>query len=81
MSDALNIPNELIDLERAAVQAHSDFLTATPETRDDRIQTWRDATAAMLAAVAAHAAETGQSRYELEMAVKRAVRHPGDDGR
>ncbi|MFB7916651.1 hypothetical protein [Streptomyces sp. NPDC056061] len=30
-------------------------------------------------AITAHAAATGQSRYEVEEALKRAVRHPAED--
>ncbi|WP_256259559.1 hypothetical protein [Streptomyces atratus] len=35
--------------------------------------------AAVQAAITAHAEATGQSRYEVEAALKRAVRHPAED--
>ncbi|GGW76766.1 hypothetical protein [Streptomyces griseoloalbus] len=63
MSD-YDFPDDLLELERsawAAIQAG----TLTPEQAD-----------AVLAAVTAFAEETGADRYKVEMALKKAVRHP-----
>ena len=61
---AIELPDDLIALERAAW----DELQAgrlTPGTA-----------AAVQAAVTAHAEQAGADRYEVEMALKRAVRNP-----
>lgn len=63
---AIELTDELIRLETAAwteIQAG----TLTTETAE-----------AVQAAVTAHAEATGQSRYEVERALKRRVRHPDD---
>ncbi|WP_078852843.1 hypothetical protein [Streptomyces sp. NRRL S-1824] len=71
---AIELPEELIDLERKAVEeqkkAHGQPYT------EERWAPWRDAAAAFQAALTEHAEATGVSRYELEMAVKKAVLHP-----
>jgi beta-xylosidase len=64
---------DLVKLERLAEEAHAAY-TANPG--DDTRAAWRDAADAFLAAVVEHAAAEGVSRYEMEMAAKRAVRHP-----
>ncbi|MER6738911.1 hypothetical protein [Streptomyces puniciscabiei] len=40
---------------------------------------WREASQAVQAAITAHAEATDTSRYEIEQAVKRAVRHTEED--
>ncbi|MHB9856714.1 hypothetical protein [Streptomyces sp. YIM S03343] len=40
---------------------------------------WREAAEAVQAAVTAHAAATGAGRFEVEQAVKKAVRHAEED--
>ncbi|MGW3829158.1 hypothetical protein ACWEAF_45055 [Streptomyces sp. NPDC005071] len=75
---AIDIPEELISLERSAV-AEQRKATAEPYT-DEAWAPWREAVATFQAAVTAHAEATGVNRYELEMAVKRAVRHPEQEG-
>ncbi|WP_030847324.1 hypothetical protein [Streptomyces griseus] len=64
----IDIPEDLIKLERAAwVEQQAGALTL--KTAE-----------AVQAAYREHAAATnGVSRLELEMAVKRAVRHPADE--
>ncbi|NYV74213.1 hypothetical protein [Streptomyces sp. UH6] len=60
----MDIPDDLLELERAAwaeIQAGQ----LTPNTA-----------AAVQARITEVAAETGADRYKLEMAVKKAVRHP-----
>ncbi|MFJ6319719.1 hypothetical protein ACIQJW_26915 [Streptomyces californicus] len=60
----IDIPDHLIALERAA-WAEQQAGALTVETAD-----------AVQAAYREHAASAGVSRLALEMAVKRAVRHP-----
>ncbi|ARF75670.1 hypothetical protein B7C62_28005 [Kitasatospora albolonga] len=60
----IDIPPHLIALESTA-WAEQQVGALTVATAD-----------AVQRAVREHAAEAGLSRYELEMAVKRAVRHP-----
>ncbi|MFE0887944.1 hypothetical protein ACFW4Q_02715 [Streptomyces rochei] len=60
-------------LERLAEEAHAAY-TANPD--DGTRAAWRDAADAFQAAVVEHADTEGTSRYEVEMAAKKAVRHP-----
>ncbi|MEF9521231.1 hypothetical protein [Streptomyces sp. RB13] len=64
---------DLVNLERLAEGAHAAY-TANPDA--DTRTAWRDAADAFQAAVVEHAAAEGRSRYEVEMAAKKAVRHP-----
>lgn len=66
MSD-IELPDDLIELERAAWTAAQQG-ALTP-----------DQAAAVQARITEHAAAAGLDRYEVEMAVKRAVRHPAPD--
>ncbi|MET8326241.1 hypothetical protein [Streptomyces sp. NPDC005181] len=75
---AIDIPEELISLERTAVAEQRKAL-AEPYTQEAWAP-WREAAAAFQAAVTAHAEAGGVSRYELEMAVKRAVLHAEPGG-
>jgi len=61
---AIDIPDHLIELER----------TAWAEIQEGRLTI--EAAEAVQAAVTEYAAEKGLPRYEVEMAVKKAVRHP-----
>ncbi|MFD9752683.1 hypothetical protein ACFWYQ_21490 [[Kitasatospora] papulosa] len=61
---AIELTDELIQLECAA----------WAEQQDNRLTV--ATAAAVQAAVTAHAQATGQSRYEVEAALKRRVRHP-----
>ncbi|MFD9915644.1 hypothetical protein [[Kitasatospora] papulosa] len=61
---AIELTDELIQLEQAA----------WAEQQDNRLTV--NTAAAVQAAVTAHAQATGQSRYEVEAALKRRVRHP-----
>ncbi|MFF0277428.1 hypothetical protein [Streptomyces sp. NPDC004330] len=61
---AIELTDELIKLEQAAwAEIQAKALTA-------------DTAIAVQAAVTAHAEATGQSRYDVEMAVKKRVRNP-----
>jgi len=66
--------DDLITLERAAVDAHARLATA--DDRDAARAAAVDAAAAFQAAVTEYAAAEGESRVEVEMRVKKAVRHP-----
>lgn len=61
---AIELTDELIALERAAWTEQQAGALTIPTAL------------AVQAAVTAHAASTGQSRYGVEMALKRVVRHP-----
>ncbi|GHC39444.1 hypothetical protein GCM10010348_78490 [Streptomyces anthocyanicus] len=64
---------DLVNLERLAEEAHAAY-TANPD--DDTRTAWLEAADEFQAAVVEHAAAEGRSRYEVEMAAKKAVRHP-----
>ncbi|WP_329161574.1 hypothetical protein OHB49_18580 [Streptomyces sp. NBC_01717] len=75
---AIDIPEDPIVLERSAV---AEQRKALPEPyTEEAWEPWREGAAAFQAAVTAHAAAAGVSRYELEMAVKLAVLHPEPEG-
>lgn len=65
---------DLVELERAAEAAHAQYLADDTDPAEAR-QAWIDAAAAFQRAVTEHAQAEGSSRYEVEMAVKKAVRH------
>jgi hypothetical protein len=69
---------DLVQLEQAAVQAHQHYLSPGGDDPDAARQAWVDAAAVFQAAVTEHAAAEGTSRVEVEMAVKKAVRHPAE---
>ena len=73
-----DIPDELIKLERSAVEAHAKLTGLDGEAYDVQWKAWRTAAEDFQAAVTAYAAreDVAMSRYEVEQAVKRAVRHP-----
>ncbi|MEV3995825.1 hypothetical protein AB0K62_09045 [Streptomyces halstedii] len=64
---AIELTDELIALEEAA----------WAEQQEGRLTV--ATAAAVQQAIAAHAAATGQSRYAVEQALKRRVRHPEPD--
>jgi hypothetical protein len=67
---------DLVQLEQAAVQEHQHYLSPGVDDLDAARQAWIDAAAAFQAAVTDYAAAEETSRVEVEMAVKKAVRHP-----
>ncbi|MET7495118.1 hypothetical protein [Streptomyces sp900116325] len=75
---AIDIPEELILLERSAVEEQRKAM-AGPYT-EEAWAPWRKAALAFQVAVTVHAEAAGVSRYELEMAVKKAVLHPEPEG-
>jgi hypothetical protein len=66
---------DLVQLEQAAVDAHQQYTAPGVDDPDAARQAWIDAAAAFQAAVTEYAAEKETSRVEVEMAVKKAVRH------
>lgn len=74
----IKLSDELIELERKAWAAQQEALAGpySPESW----RPWLDATEAVQAAITAHAAATGQNRFEVEAAVKKAVRHSEEPG-
>ncbi|CAL9327291.1 hypothetical protein [Streptomyces sp. enrichment culture] len=70
------IPDELISLERSAEKERARLAGLTGDDYDAQLCRWREASAAFHTAVTVHAAAVKASRYELEQAVKKAVRHP-----
>ncbi|MGW5426905.1 hypothetical protein ACWET9_06710 [Streptomyces sp. NPDC004059] len=65
---AIELPDDLLALERAAWQ-ELQAGQLTPGTA-----------AAVQAAVTVHAEQAGADRYEVEMALKKAVRHAETEG-
>lgn len=65
---------DLVKLEQAAVDAHAQLPTA--DDYDAARQEWLAAAEAFQAAVTGYANAEGSPRVEVEMAVKKAVRHP-----
>ncbi|MGW2692306.1 hypothetical protein ACWC3Y_10645 [Streptomyces sp. NPDC001296] len=66
---------DLVTLEQAAEDAHA-RLTDPDVDHDAARQAWVEAAAAFQTAVTEHAEAEGKPRVEVEMAVKKAVRHP-----
>lgn len=66
--------DDLVTLEQAAVAAHTALTTADNPTTARQAAV--DASAVFQAAVTAYAADAGEPRVEVEMRVKKAVRHP-----
>ncbi|AKN75667.1 hypothetical protein QR97_31310 [Streptomyces sp. PBH53] len=69
----------MIRLERSAEEERAQLAGLTGDDYDAQWRRWRGASAKVQAAVTAHAEASGTSRYELEQAVKKAVRHAQED--
>ncbi|MFE0132415.1 hypothetical protein ACFWY6_12710 [Streptomyces sp. NPDC059037] len=74
-----DIPDELIMLERSSEEARAALAGLDGEEYAAQWRAWAAAAEEFQAAVTARAAETGQPRHEVEMAVKKAVRHSEED--
>ncbi|WP_030347262.1 hypothetical protein [Streptomyces sp. NRRL S-1022] len=74
-----DIPDELVRLERSAESERAHLAGLSGEEYDAQWQAWRRAAEAFQAAVTEHSAHEGMSRYELEQAVKKAVRGGEED--
>ncbi|MEU1309534.1 hypothetical protein ABZ419_11650 [Streptomyces cinnamoneus] len=75
MSDGLNIPDSLIDLQRASDAAREGLAGLSGNEWDAQWRTWRDAAGRAQEAITEHATAISASRYEVEAAVKKAARH------
>jgi hypothetical protein len=75
----VDLPDDLINLERDAERQRAAMAGLTGDEADVQRQAWRDAAAAVQAAVTAHAEATGLNRYEVGQAVKRAARGTEQD--
>ena len=73
-----DIPDELIKRERSAESERAQLAGVDGAEFETQWRAWRVAAESFLAAVTEHAAreEVSMSRYELEQAVKKAVRYP-----
>ncbi|WP_392967232.1 hypothetical protein [Streptomyces sp. LN245] len=75
----MDLPDDLINLERAAEEARARMAGLTSDERDAQRTAWRDAAAKVQAAITAHAEAAGLNRYEVGQAVKRAARGTEQD--
>lgn len=73
------VPDELIKLERSAEEERAKLAGLAGDDYDAQWRRWREASEKVQVAVTAHAEASGASRYELEQAVKKAVRHAQED--
>jgi hypothetical protein len=74
---AIELPSELLQLEQAALDAQA--AATAPSPPEGAWAAWREAAMAVQNAITAHAAATNTSRVDVEMAVKKAVRHAEPD--
>ncbi|MBK3563204.1 MULTISPECIES: hypothetical protein [unclassified Streptomyces] len=74
-----DISDELIKLERSAEAERAKLAGLIGDEYEEQWQAWRTASEAVQAAITAHASESGENRYEVEQAVKKAVRHAEED--
>ena len=75
----VDLPDDLITLERDAEIARARLAGLAGEEYDAQWRAWREASTRVQAAITAHAKAAGANRYEVEQAVKRAVRHAEED--
>jgi hypothetical protein len=71
----VNIPDDLIALERAAEEQRAKLAGLDGEEYEAQRRTWREAATAVQAAITDHATATGEPRYKVE----KAVRHGDED--
>ena len=69
---AIELTDELLDLQRAALAAHAEATASGYSAK--AWEPWMQAAERVQAAVTAHAEATGQNRYEVEQAVKLRAR-------
>ena len=75
----VDIPDDLINLERAAEEQRAQLAGLAGPEYDEQWRAWLTASEKVQAAIAAHAEASGENRFELEAAVKKAVRHAEED--
>lgn len=69
----------LILLERVAETERAKLADLIGIEYEAQWKAWRTASEAVQAAITEHAAASGENRYEVERAVKAAVRHAEED--
>ncbi|MEU9921897.1 hypothetical protein AB0H51_11470 [Streptomyces griseoluteus] len=76
-----DLPDTLIALQRAAETARARLAGLTGDEYDAQWRAWREAAAEFQAAVTDYAGreDVAESRYDIEQAVKAAVRHAEED--
>jgi hypothetical protein len=75
----VDIPDDLINLERAAEEQRAQLAGLAGAEYEEQRRAWRTASEKVQAAITAHAEAAGENRFEVEAAVKRAVRHAEED--
>ncbi|MFZ4240868.1 hypothetical protein ACOZGD_37610 [Streptomyces murinus] len=75
----MEIPDELISLERAAEDERARLVSLTGDDYAAQWRQWRGAAQALQVAVTAHAEATGTNRFAVEQAVKTAARHAQEE--
>jgi hypothetical protein len=75
----VDLPDDLITLERAAETERARMAGLVGEERDAQRKAWRDAAGKVQVAITEHATATGLNRYEVGQAVKRAARGTEQD--
>ncbi|MHA7956310.1 hypothetical protein ACX9I7_00940 [Streptomyces sp. L500] len=76
MPDELDIPESLINLQRASVEEREKLSGLTGEDWDAQWKAWREAAERAAEAITEHAKESELNRYEVEKIVKRKALHP-----
>ncbi|MBP2063004.1 hypothetical protein [Streptomyces iranensis] len=76
----MDILGRLIELQTAADAEHAKLTSLDGPEHAAQRQSWFTAAATIQAAITEHAQENGLNRFDLEAAVKKAARHPSDDG-
>lgn len=71
--------DDLVALERQAEEERARLAGLTGDEYAAQWVTWREASEAAQAAITEHAVAENASRVDVEMAVKRAVRHTDED--
>jgi hypothetical protein len=79
MITGVDLPDDLINLERDAERQRAAMAGLTGDEADAQRAVWREEAAAVQAAITAHATATGLNRYEVEMAVKKIARSAEQD--
>ena len=69
----------LVPLERAAEVARAELAGLVGDEYDKQWRAWFKASETVQAAITEHATKSGANRYEVEQAVKAAVRHAEED--
>jgi hypothetical protein len=79
MITGVDIPDDLITLERDAEDQRARLAGLSGQEWEAQRLAWREAAERVQAAITAHATAAGENRMAVEMAVKKAVRHASED--